>query len=71
MTRPEVTLTLGLVGQFPTVHIVPELLDVERFNIALAEALSNFPLPAGRLVRPDTPDAPWAVCPCPLPLASN
>jgi len=42
-------------------HVIPELLDIERFNIALAKALSSFPLPAGRLVRPDTPDTPWAV----------
>ena len=58
------TLTPGLVEQLSTMHVVPELLDVKRFNIALAEALSSFPLLAGRLVRPDRPDAPWAVCPC-------
>ena len=43
-------------------HIVPELLEIERFDIALADTLSSFPLLAGRLVRPDTPDTPWAVC---------
>jgi len=58
---PEATLTPSLVEQFSTIHIVPEILDVERFNTALAEALSSFPLPAGRLVRPGTPNTPWAV----------
>jgi len=55
------TLTPGPVRQVPTVHVIPGILDIERFNVALSEALSRFPLPAGRLVRPDTPDAPWKV----------
>ena len=38
------------------------MLDVERFNVALSNTLSSFPLLAGRLVRPDTPHAPWKVC---------
>ena len=41
-------------------------MNIERFNTALGEALSSFPLPAGRLVRPDTPDAPWKVRLCSL-----
>ena len=55
------TLTPGPVQQVPTVHVIPGILDIERFNVALSEALSRFPLPAGRLVRPDTPGAPWKV----------
>ena len=73
-TCSKFTLIPGLVEQFSTVHIVPEFLDVERFNIALTGALSSFPLPAGRLVRPPTPDAPWMVCPCflfPLPRTNH
>ena len=57
----ETALNYGPVQQVPTAHIIPEILDIERFNIALGETLSSFPLPAGRLVRPDTPDAPWKV----------
>ena len=41
--------------------MIPEILDVERFNVALSETLSSFPLLAGRLVRPDAVDAPWKV----------
>jgi len=39
----------------------------------LGEALSSFPLPAGRLVRPGTPDAPWMVHLCfpPLPRTNH
>jgi len=41
-------------------------------NTTLGQTLSSFPLPTGRLVRPDTPDAPWNVRPCFLPSrASN
>ena len=58
MAYPEATLTLE---QVPTAYVIPEILDVERFNVALSEALSSFPLLAGRLVRPDTPDVPWKV----------
>ena len=61
MTYPEVVLTPCPGQQVPTVHVIPEILDIERFNIALGGALSSFPLIAGRLVRPDTPDAPWMV----------
>ena len=64
----------GPVRQVSTAHIIPspEIFDIEKFNIALSEALSSFPLPAGRLVRPDTPGAPWKVRHCSLPsLASN
>ena len=67
MTCPDAMLTPGPVLQVPTAHIIPEILDIERFNVALAEALSSFPLPAGRLVRPDAPDATWKVRPCLLP----
>jgi len=63
MTCPEVTLTPGLVEQIPTVHVIPEVLDIERFDVALSDALSSYPLFAGRLVRPDTPDTPWKVRP--------
>jgi len=52
---------LMLSAVVPTAHIIPEILDIERFNVALSEALSSFPLPAGRLVRPDTPDATWMI----------
>jgi len=64
---PETTLNRGPVQQVPTAHIIPEILDIERFNIALGESLSSFPLPTGRLVRPDRPDAPWRVHLCFLP----
>ena len=47
--------------QVPTSNVVPEILDIERFNVALSRTLSSFPHIAGRLVRPDTPDAPWKV----------
>ena len=47
--------------QVPTSNVVPEILDIERFNVALSKTLSSFPHIAGRLVRPDTPDAPWKV----------
>ena len=73
-THSEGTLTPGPVGQVPTAHIIPEILDIERFNLALAEALSSFPLPAGRLVRPTVPDEPWTVRPCffpPLPRTNH
>ncbi|KAF9647752.1 hypothetical protein BDM02DRAFT_2523331 [Thelephora ganbajun] len=52
---------LLLSSVVPTVHVIPEILDVERFNVALSKALSSFPHLAGRLVRPDTPDAPWKI----------
>jgi len=44
-----------------TAHIIPGDLDIERFGVALSKALSRFPHLAGRLVRPNTPDAPWAI----------
>ena len=60
MTYLAVMLTPGS-GQVPTAHVIPEILDIERFNVALGNALSSFPHLAGRLVRPDIPDAPWMV----------
>ena len=45
----------------PAVCVIPEIVDVERLNIALSETFSNLPLLAGRIIRPDTPDAIWKV----------
>jgi len=45
----------------PNAQIIPELLDIGRFNAALSKALSSFPLLAGRLVRPDSLEAPWRI----------
>ena len=56
--------SLLVLAQIPAAHVIPEILDVEKFNVALGKALSSFPLLAGRPVRPTTPDAPWKVPLC-------
>ena len=48
--------------QVGTAHVIPDDIDLVRFNNALARTLSVYPLCAGRLVRPDAIDQPWKVC---------
>lgn len=47
--------------QVSTAHVIPDDIDIVRFDNALARTLSVYPLCAGRLVRPDTIDQPWRV----------
>jgi hypothetical protein len=56
------TLT-PVLTQVPIAHVIPEILDIDRFSVAVSSALSSFPLLAGRLVRPNIPGNPWAVRP--------
>ncbi|EMD32266.1 hypothetical protein CERSUDRAFT_118969 [Gelatoporia subvermispora B] len=42
-----------------TAHVVPGLLDIPKFNAALAHTLSIYPLYTGRLVHPRTPIDHW------------